>query len=380
MGRIKINVAAVIELSPQIEKTNRLVSEVRINLNSTRAHVDGKILNRNNLYARLQAVSTKLASAESQISRIKSTVEGGANDYAATDVSVQLWGRTLTENLTGSGAGIGAVILAGQEAGKNDEKSDSLFRQILKDDWSLEGSVVSGKAEASSEIHGVQVSGAAEGELVGGSVKTKSKAKWDIDNKNAGIEKSIEAEGHVAKGKLSGDIGLLGGEVKGSVGNVGATGVIGASLMEDGKFTPTLKVKAKAEASVAKGDASAHLGNDEFDAHGKVSGTFLGAEAEASANAGVIKSVDKITKELRTEYGVKGKAGAEAYIAEGKASAGLKILGVKFDIGVQGKFGGAGVAAEGKITTGGVSGKVGAGLGLGAGLEFSVDWSDFSLW
>lgn len=68
------------------------------------------------------------------------------------------------------------------------------------------------------------------------------------------------------------------------------------------------------------------------------------------------------------------------YFSQGKVSGGFTIFGIKIDAGVTGKAGGAGVSAEGKVTTGGVSGKIGAGLGLGAGVEISIDWSNFSLW
>ena len=80
------------------------------------------------------------------------------------------------------------------------------------------------------------------------------------------------------------------------------------------------------------------------------------------------------------ELGAKCKVGAEAYLAQGKVSGGFTIFGINIDAGVTGKAGGAGVNAEGKVTTGGVSGKIGAGLGLGAGVEISIDWSNFSLW
>lgn len=33
----------------------------------------------------------------------------------------------------------------------------------------------------------------------------------------------------------------------------------------------------------------------------------------------------------------------------------------------------------GRATTGGVSGEIGAGLGLGAGIKLDVDWTDFAL-
>ena len=106
-------------------------------------------------------------------------------------------------------------------------------------------------------------------------------------------------------------------------------------------------------------------------------GTVLGAEAELSGGAGMITYKDETTGKTRTEL---GKAGAEAYLAEGSISGGFTIFGIEVDVGASGKAGGAGVEAGGRVTTGGISGEIGAGLGLGLGLELSIDWSDFSLW
>lgn len=389
MGSTKINVGAVIGLSSQIQKANSIVSGVRVDLYSTRNHIDGRILNRNNLSNRLQSAISQLSTIETRISRIKGTAERGANSYFSTDSNVKSWSSALLGRIAsagfisqGVGIGLGASIISKQSASKTvvDEKDngDSTFVKILKDDWKLEGAVIEGAKTGSGEFLGFGTSGTAEGEIIGGSIKTKSKAKWDIQKGDAGVEKSVEAEGHLAKGKLKGNIGLLGGEIGGSVGNVGATGKVGASLFKDGKFSPALEAKLKAEASAAKGDASLSVGNDEFDAHGKASGTLLGAEAEIGGSAGMITYKDGTS--TKTELGVKGKVGAEAYVAQGKLSGGFKIFGIKIDLGIEGKAGGAGVSAEGRVTTGGVSGKIGAGLGLGAGLELSIDWSNFSLW
>ena len=96
------------------------------------------------------------------------------------------------------------------------------------------GAVIVGKVMATSKIFGFDSSGTAEGDILGGSIKTKSSAKWDPDKGDVGIEQSIEAEGHLASGKLKGNIGLLGGEIGGTVGSVGAIGKIGATLFKDG--------------------------------------------------------------------------------------------------------------------------------------------------
>lgn len=259
---------------------------------------------------------------------------------------------------------------------------DQIKKYLIKlnDKLNVSGAVLSGSGTIAGKVFGFNSSGTAEGEILGGSVKTKSTAKWNPKKGEAGIEGSVEAEGHLAKGKLKGNIGLLGGEVSGTVGTVGATGKLGATLFKDGRFSPTLDAKLKAEAAVAKGDAQAKFGSEKNNAHIKGSGTLLGAEAEASGSVGKITYKDETTGNTKTEYGVKGKVGAEAYLAQGKVSGGFTICGIKIDAGISGKAGGVGASLEGKATTGGVSGKIGAGLGLGAGLEISIDWSEFSLW
>lgn len=265
-----------------------------------------------------------------------------------------------------------------QASGK--EETESIFKQILKDKWKVEGSVISKATTRSGTIFGMASSGTAEGELIGGSIKTKSSAKWNLEKKDVGIEKSFEAEGHVAKGKLEGNVGLLGGEISANVGTLGATGKIGATLFKNGKLSPALEAKLKAEAVGVKGSAEVKFGNDENNAHIKGSGSLLQAEAEASGGIGAITYKDDVTRKTRTEFGVRGKVGAEAYVAQGKISGGFTLFGIRVDVGASGKVGGAGISAEGRVTTRGVSGKIGAGLGLGGGLEISIDWSKFSLW
>jgi hypothetical protein len=224
------------------------------------------------------------------------------------------------------------------------------------------------------------IGGSLEGDVLDGSVKGKLVTKWDTEKKDAKLAASVEAEGHLAKGTAKGNVGNASGKVSATIGSVGATGTIGATLFKDGKLSPAIDGKLKAEAAAVKGSAEGQIGNDENNVHVKGSGKLLGAEAEASGSAGVITYTDKTTGQTKTEYGAKGKVGAEAYVAEGKISGGFTLFGIKVDAGVSGKAGGAGISAEGRVTTGGVSGEIGAGLGLGAGLEISIDWSGFKLW
>lgn len=390
MAQIKINVGAVVGLSPTVTSAKNTVANVKSYFNSTRSQVDGRVLNRNNLGNRMSSVSSQLSSIENRIISIKNMVEKGANNYHNTDVRVMGMKNALTGKISGLGIiGLGLGTTGGSEMSKQasnktqvDDKdgANSTIKKVLMDDWKIEGAVLGGKATTDGSVLGFDSSGSAEGDVIGGSIKTKSSAKWNPGKGDAGIEKSVEAEGHLAKGKLKGNIGLVGGEVSGTVGTVGATGKIGATLYKDGKFSPTLDAKLKAEAAAAKGSAEAKIGTDEINGHIKGSGTLLGAEAEASGSVGKITYKDETTGQTKTELGAKGKVGAEAYLAQGKVSGGFTIFGIKIDAGVTGKAGGAGVSAEGKVTTGGVSGKIGAGLGLGAGVEISIDWSNFSLW
>jgi len=390
MGSTTINVGAIIGLSSQVQKAKSSVSSVRSSFVSTKNQIDSRIISRNNYLNRFNSLVSQLATIENRIVSIKNAVENGANQYHNTDMKVRAWNSTFSGNLSSFGSiGLGLGILNGSVLGKQvssktevdqKEAEDSTFMKVLKDDWKIEGAVIGGSSTKTGTILGFNSSGTAEGNLIGGSIKIKSKAKWSPEKGDAGIEKSIEVEGHLAKGKLEGNIGYFGGSVSGTVGAVGATGKVGATLFKDKKFSPSLEAKLKAEAAVAKGEAEVKAGSDDFNAHGKASGTLLGAEAEASGNLGVITYKDATTGQTKTEIGAKGKVGAEAYVAQGKVSGGITLFGIKIDAGIQGKAGGAGVSAEGRATTGGVSGKIGAGLGLGLGLEISIDWSGFSLW
>lgn len=390
MAQIKINVGAVVGLSGTITSAKNTVGNVKSSFYSTRCQVDGRVANRNNIGNRLSSVSSQLSNIENRIVSIKNIVEKGANNYHNTDVHVMGMKNALTGKISGLGIiGLGLGTTGGSELSQqasskaqvdDKDKEESTFKKILKDDWKIEGAVLGRKATTEGSIFGFDSSGSAEGDVIGGSIKTKSIAKWNPGKGDAGIEKSVEAEGHLAKGKLKGNVGLVGGELSGTVGSVGATGKIGATLYKDGKFSPTLDAKLKAEAAAAKGSAEAKFGTDEFNGHIKGSGTLLGAEAEASGSFGKITYKDETTGQTKTAVGAKGKVGAEAYLAQGKVSGGFTIFGVKIDAGVTGKAGGVGVSAEGRVTAGSASGKIGAGLGLGAGVEISIDWSDFSLW
>ncbi len=243
----------------------------------------------------------------------------------------------------------------------------------------LEGSALNGEIGMEGEILGFSAGGSASGSLLNGSLKMKGVLGAKFDEKSGeldelGVGVGIKGEGHLASGKLEGHIGYAKGEVEGNVGNISASGEIGATLYEDGKLQPQIKAELKGEVSAAEGSAELQFGSDDFNRHVKASGKVLGAEAGVKGGVGFIE--DKDGKKV---FGVQAEASAEAYLAEGEVSGGITLFGIKIDASISGKAGGAGVKAGGSATASGVSGEIGAGLGLGLGLKLSIDWSDFKL-
>lgn len=253
--------------------------------------------------------------------------------------------------------------------------ADEIKRALLSGSLGLAGTFF-GK-EASVDLYG---------ELLGMSTKLEQGAKVTFKEKDGKMvfdEVKISAEGsvegHLAKGKLSGSYGATSVSAEGTIGKVGATGGIGICLFKDGKFAPHAFAKAEAKATAAEGSISSQVGSDDMNIHSKASGELLTAKAKAEGAIGQFTYEDEATGQTKTAVGVKGTVGAEAYVATGKVSKGFTFLGIKVDATLSGHVGGAGGKVGGYIGTGGVKGTIGAGLGLGATLDLSVDWSDFKL-
>lgn len=240
--------------------------------------------------------------------------------------------------------------------------------------------VIKGTKTVNGKVFGLPAALTAEGELFGFSGKKELKTNFDFKNfdpkkKSVSIiEGTISGEAHVAQGSVKGNIGLLSTEAKGTVGQVSGEGTIGIGLYKDGKLAPSLQAKLKAEAVGLKGELKQQFGTDEFNVHRKAEGSLGVARAEASGEVGVI-TYEREDGTIATDVGAHGKAGAIACAAEGKASGGFTIFGVKVDVGVSGKAGAIGATAEGRIGASGVSGEIGGALGIGGGLKLSIDWS-----
>lgn len=261
--------------------------------------------------------------------------------------------------------------------------SGTIGTGVHKDFWSklkdgdLKGSVVKGSVEKNGQIHGINSSGSAEGGLLNGSLSAKSGAEWNAKEGKIGASAKIEGKGTLAEGKVSGNIGYLGGSIKGEVGTVAVSGGIGLTLANQGRFAPGLEAKAEAKATALHGEAETHFGTDDNNVHVKADGSLGVAKAEAEAHAGYYTYKDEITGEAKTGFGVGASAGAEAYLAEGSVGGGINIFGIKIDASLSGKAGGAGAKVGGQVGTEAMEGEVGLGLGLGLGLKVKVDWSNF---
>lgn len=246
----------------------------------------------------------------------------------------------------------------------------------------ISGSVASREKTINGSILGIGASGSVIGSVLGGKVDGEAGIKWGYDKdgklKDASIGANVEASGYLAKGTIKGNWGLASGEANVAVGTGVVSGEIGAALFKDGKLSPQLKAELSGKVSVASGDISGKIGTDEYNAHVKASGDALTASGKASAGVGVITYEDK-GGQKHTAVGIQGELKGEAYALKGKASGGFTIMGIKVDASVDGGLGGAGVKVGGQVTANGASGKIGAGLVAGGGVEVSIDWSGFKM-
>ena len=203
-----------------------------------------------------------------------------------------------------------------------------------------------------------------QGDVFGGSVKTKGKATWDLSKGEIGATTGLTAEAYAlqVEGGYKGKYGEL--TSKGTVGGASVKGEIGATLFSKGKFDPQLYAKLKGEAYVYRSEVSGRLGTEDLNLYAKKEMTALGAEGDVKF--GYIRDDDGNKK-------LAAKAGGEAYLAKGKISGGINILGIKIGatgevmVGVNGTVGG-------EVGTDSAQGEIGLGPFK---VKLNVDWSGF---
>ena len=243
------------------------------------------------------------------------------------------------------------------------------FNNELKDSGSWLGT---GPKTKTGTFLGFNTSGTAEGDLLYWETGIKNKSSFKFkDGVTFGLDTEASATGALAAGRVEGNIGLLHGDASGKVGAVTASGKVKATLWDDGKFDPSLSVGGKLSGSVLQGEVNGGFGNDQYDVHVGASGDLLHAEAEGEIGAGHFKD-----KDGNDQYGVYGKVGGMASLAQGKVKGGFKIFGIKVDASVKGHVGAVGATTGAGLTTKGANVKLGGGLGVGGEVELSVDWSD----
>lgn len=272
------------------------------------------------------------------------------------------------------------VELAAISENINDEDTRSWFAKFLNNEIKKEGYVIGGIKSGETEFLGVNTAGSVSGSILSYEMGIKNKASWKFDKNDDGTWASdtfgfitqAAISGAVAKGKVEGNFGYLHGEAEGKFLTGGVTGEAKALLIEDGKFRPSLHVGGNAEVSVLKGEAEAGFGTDQYGIFGKAEGDVLHAEAEAGVGVGYLGKDEK----GNAIYGVEAEASAMASVAQGSVGGGITIFGIDIGVNAKGYAVAAGVECGGSISTKGVKGSFSGALGLGVGLDVSIDWSD----
>ncbi|WP_407385742.1 hypothetical protein [Ruminococcus sp.] len=268
----------------------------------------------------------------------------------------------------------GAVIPVVAGIASNFHQTKSSFNEITG-----EGAFLDGSIDGGGSFFGLPFAVSAYGGIFYANGKAGIESGMKYKNGKLdflGAVAGAEGEFSVLKGKVNGSFGTYYGEADASLLNVAAKGEVGATLFKDGKLNPQLYAELEAKANVAEGSLKVGRGTDALGTETEAQGEVLTASAKADAAIGKITVTDKNGK-TTTHYGAKAEVGAEAYAAKGSISQSFNFLGIKFDASIGGGIGGAGASAGGAVTTDGVKGSFGLGLGLGADVSFGVDWSGF---
>ncbi len=138
MGRTKINVTAVIDASNQINSAKSNVSSAKSAFAQTKNGIDGKIQNRSNIRNRLGTVSSQLSSIDSQIGKIRTMVQNGANLYRTTDDRVETMRQQVNANISARTATEPTSKWAGYFNTSAEKVKDSSFIDELKKNYGVD--------------------------------------------------------------------------------------------------------------------------------------------------------------------------------------------------------------------------------------------------
>ena len=267
---------------------------------------------------------------------------------------------------------VGHMELVLSHAARERERAYEQQRQVdavnrfLAGDVGVEGTAASGSGEASFSPYGIPVAGAAEGSLLGVAGKVAPEGNGNLDpvddelNLAGGVQGSLE--GYAAQGSASLDAGeYVHAEGEAQVWAMSAAASAGATLYEEGVFSPSLNAGYELGLTGLSHEESVRVGSQDFNVHAQSSAELLSLESSAEATFG--------------SQGIGLSFGDEAYVAQGTIGRGITFMGVSMDVSLTGKIGGAGGTAGAKITRDYAMGSIGLGLGAGLGFAVRVDWS-----
>ena len=270
----------------------------------------------------------------------------------------------LSGGTWGSTAWVGSLALAravDAHLGELAAPKDDVVRQFAEGRLKYHDDVLHG---STTTTRGDRVL-VASGEVLGLDLSIKpyseSGKKVGEDEDKTALGAKAEASLSIAKGSVKERAGIVEASASGSVLTGAVSGALGCAMPSEEGYVPSLTAKVSSSASVLSGNMGVQVGDVDYNAHTKLSGTVLAAEAEAGVSFG--------------DSGAEVKVGAEAYVAKGTISGGVTFLGVAVDVSLEAKAGGAGAKAAAGASLTSVEGELGLGLVVGLSAKVKVDWS-----
>ena len=413
MSRTKINVGAVIDATGQIESAKTSVSSAKSSFTQTKNSIDGKIQDRSNIRSRLNTVQNQLSGISTQISKIQSTVQSGANLYRSTDDRVESWRDGIRNGVgaptVGRVAGSWASCFINSDAVTDVQDKDTAAdaEQEKKSFWRGElehegkGSVWGAASEDGESFFDV-LSGSYSVSAKPGYGKYKDKkVLGDKDHLNVNADQikirdeskqvnpdekwykekatvlegtaQAKVEGSVLEGRLAGSNDWAEGSVEGKflTGEAHAEGSVGLYVYTKDKdgttkkvFSPGVSAEVGASVAVVQVEAEGRIGLGEDK-------NMLGVYGDAEVEALTAEAKGKVSINSKEVY---AGASVEADLVKVSASGGVSVLGT--DVGVTGSLKvGVGAHAEIGWTDGKFKVDIGAAVGVGFDLGFEVDVS-----
>ena len=187
-----------------------------------------------------------------------------------------------------------------------------------------------------------------------------NESKHSMDAENIYYTRELGIEGHLLKGEVKGEVGLLSGDATVTVGGGSVVGTTEFSLLKDGAFDPSVEIGVDAEAYAIKGEANTQFGNDDYNMH--VGGEGYVCVAEASGGIQI--------NEDGVEFG--GEVGAA--VLKGEAKGGFTLFGITIDATVEGEALAVGAGAGFKAEDDSVELSAKLSALLGAGVKLKISW------